>query len=162
MKKTFWILIIVLALGVPLSIAGLGIAAAIIVPHFMTPSSGSRVSSTMTDLKMIRSELQLYRAQHGDTFPDSFVDQMTMYTDRTGNTSISHTSRFRYGPYVIRIPPNQYTGVNTVTTVTDPAASYKPAGDMSQGWWYNSATGEFRCYVPDRVKAPDGSQINGM
>lgn len=60
------------------------------------------------------------------------------------------------------MPPNPHTGVSTVTTVTDPAIVYNPAKDMSQGWWYNSATGEFRCHVPNRAKAPDGSQINSM
>jgi len=139
----------------------LGILAAVVIPQFSDASDDTRSSSTMTNLKTVRSQLTLFKAQHAETWPASF-DLMTTYTDVDCNTNATQTDVFRFGPYLLRVPANPYTGVDTVTIVNDPATAYSAAADMSQGWWYNSATGEFRCHVPDSVVTPDGTQVNQM
>ena len=142
----------------------LGILAAVVIPQFSEASSDTRASSVMADLKMIRGQIQLYKAQHADINADSFLLQMTMYSDVDGNTNASYTTTFRFGPYMLRVPPNPYTGVNTVTTATGIAVAYPDAGalDLLQGWWYNSDTGAFHCDVPDGTMTPSGAEVNEL
>ncbi len=140
----------------------LGILAAVVIPQFSEASSDTRASSVMADLKMIRGQVMLYKAQHADTHADSFVNQMTLYTDVNGTTNASYTTTFRFGPYMLRVPPNPYTGASTITTVTGIATAYTAAADLSLGWWYNSDTGGFRCHVPDATVTPGGDQVNQL
>jgi general secretion pathway protein G len=140
----------------------LGILAAVVIPQFSAASNDTRDSSVLTDLKTLRSQVQLYKAQHSDTYPATWPDQMTMYSDTNGNTNATYTSTYRFGPYMLAVPPNPYTGVSTVTTVTGAATAYSAAGDLNQGWWYNSTTGEIRCHVPNSKTTTDGRQVNGL
>jgi general secretion pathway protein G len=140
----------------------LGILAAVVIPQFSDASNDTRESSSMTDLKSLRCQLELYKAQHIEKYPDDFANQMTMYTDVDGNTNATYSTTFRFGPYMLRVPPNPWTGVNTVTTVTGAATAYTPAADMNQGWWYNDTTGEIRCHVPDSVVTSDGTKVNTL
>ena len=141
----------------------LGILAAVVIPQFSDASDDTRSSSAMTNLKTVRSQLQLYKAQHNETWPDAAdLGQMTTFTDAEGTTNATQTAVYRFGPYLLRVPANPYTGANTVTIVADAATAYSAAGDMQQGWWYNSETGEFHCHVPDTVLTPDDTQVNGM
>lgn len=140
----------------------LGILAAVVIPQFANASGDTRESSVMANLKAFRSQLQLYRAQHQDLWPDDIASQMTTFTDVDGNTNATYTSTFRFGPYMVRIPPNPWTGSDTITTVTGVDTAYTPAVDMNQGWWYNSDTGEFRAHVPDSVVTEEGTLINTL
>ena len=140
----------------------LGILAAIVIPQFSAASNDTRESSAMSDLKAVRTQLQLYKAQHNELYPDDFDNQMTLYSDVDGNTNASYTTTFRFGPYMMRVPPNPYTGVSTITVVTGVATAYSAAGDSQQGWWYNSSTGEFRCHVPDANVTADGRKVNEL
>ena len=140
----------------------LGILAAVVIPQFSDASDDTRGASVMTNLKTIRSQLQLYKAQHNETWPTDFDTMMTSFTDVDGNDNATQTTVFRFGPYLLRTPSNPYTGVTTVTTVNDVAAAYAPAADNTFGWWYNAATGEFRCHVPNATATPSGDQVNGL
>jgi general secretion pathway protein G len=139
----------------------LGILAAVVIPQFSEASNDTRVSSVMTDVKLIRSQIQLYKAQHNETYPATW-DLMTTYTDVSGNTNATYTSTFRFGPYLLRVPPNPFTGVNTVTVVSGVPYAAPNAGDMTNGWWYDTTTGEVRCHVPDAVVTPDGTLVNTL
>jgi general secretion pathway protein G len=140
----------------------LGILAAVVIPQFSDASDDTRAASVLTNLKTVRSQLMLYKAQHSEVWPTNFDTMMTSFTDVDGNNNATQTPVFRFGPYVLRTPANPYTGVATVTTVNDIAAVYAAALDLSQGWWYNAATGEFRCHVPDAQVTPSGDQVNAM
>jgi len=140
----------------------LGILAAVVIPQFSAASNDTRDSSVMTDLKTLRSQIQLYKAQHGDTYPTDFLNMMTKYTDINGVTSDTYSSTYRFGPYMLAVPANPYTGVRTVTTVTGAATAYTAAADLTFGWWYNSTTGEVRCHVPDAKVTTDGRQVNQL
>ena len=121
-----------------------------------------RASSVNSNLKTLRSQIQLYKAQHNDQWPTDFEAQMTKYTDADGNVSDTQSAQYRFGPYLLRIPPNAYTGQAAVATESDANAAYLPAGTLRGAWWYNSATGEFRSDTPDSLVAPDGVQVNEM
>ena len=140
----------------------LGILAAVVIPQFSDASDDTRAASVLTNLKTLRSQLMLYKAQHNETWPTAFDTMMTNFTDADGDDNATQTAVFRFGPYLLRTPANPYTGVATVTTEADGTEAYAAAADLTSGWWYNSATGEFRCHVPDATVTPGGDQVNAM
>lgn len=109
----------------------LGILAAIVVPQFSTASGDANLSALTTNLQTIRAQIELYRLQHNDTYPTlaSFVAQMTAGTKADG------TAGTDFGPYLLSIPPNPFSGVSTVTNTGTPASTL--------GWYYNESTGQF-------------------
>jgi general secretion pathway protein G len=122
----------------------------------------ARHSSAVTNLKTIRAQLQLYKAQHEEQWPTDFESQMLQYTNARGECSKTQTPEYRFGPYLLRIPANPYTGASEVIIEPKGTTSYQAAEDMERGWWYNSETGEFRCHVPDAEIDTDGVAANKM
>lgn len=110
----------------------LGILAAIVVPQFSSASDDANLSALTTNLQTIRAQIELYKIQHSGSYPTlaNFTAQMTAGTDVTGAAGTD------FGPYLMAIPPNPFSGVNTVTDTVPPAATL--------GWYYNETTGEFR------------------
>jgi hypothetical protein len=109
-------------------------------------------------LQTVRCQLERYRSDHGGVYPVDFVSQMTLYTDAEGAAGPTYSEQFSLGPYLWQVPANPYTGSLCVTTVRDPDAVYEPAAGTGGGWWYNSATGEFRCHVPSAVRVAEGGK----
>jgi hypothetical protein len=118
----------------------------------------------MTNLQTVRSQLLLYKTQHLENLPasaagedgDDFAAQMTQYTDVDGAVSALPDSDFPFGPYLQTIPVNPVSGDNTVTVVQDGATAFAaPAADG--GWWFNSASGQFRANLTDARTATDGT-----
>ena len=107
-----------------------GILAAIEIPQFSDASSDAKLSALKTNLHTIRSQLQLYKMQHNDTWPTpaSFTAQMTADTKADG------TAGTDYDPYLLSIPDNSYTSSNTVGN---------GAADSST-WYYDQSDGTFR------------------
>jgi len=48
----------------------LGILAAIVIPQFTNASQDARKSSLVSQLQTLRSQIELFKLQHGDTLPD--------------------------------------------------------------------------------------------
>ena len=110
----------------------LGILAAIVVPQFSTAADDANLSALTTNLQTIRAQIELYKIQHNGSYPAlaTFVAQMT------AGTAVDGTAGTDFGPYLMSIPPNPYSGVNTVTNTGTPASTL--------GWYYVETTGEFR------------------
>jgi len=163
-REALWIVLGVVAGLVVLMLLAVALAGffGFTASSSVSVGASTRESSTMTNLMTVRSQLALYKAQHDEHLPDLFEMQMTRYTDVDGNTSHTRSRRYKFGPYLMRVPENPYTGVPWVTTVADAGTGYTAAADMTFGWWYNSATGEFRCHVPDSLTTAGGTQVNGM
>jgi general secretion pathway protein G len=146
----------------------LGILAAIVIPQFTEASSEARVSNLMTNLQTIRSQLLLYKTQHLEHYPTNdatghtFEEQMTQFSDVTGDVSAAPSSSFPYGPYLQSVPANPISGSNAVVVEDDAATGFAaPAADA--GWWFNSATGEFRANITDAHMTTDGlTQLNEL
>lgn len=145
----------------------LGILAAIVIPQFTEASSEARVSSVMTNLQTIRSQLLLYKTQHKEVYPGSasdatvFGDQMTQYTDADGAISATPDAAHPYGPYLQSVPANPISGSKVVRVVNNVATTFAaPAADA--GWWFNMATGEFRADLVDARTTTDGTLINTL
>lgn len=145
----------------------LGILAAIVIPQFTEASSEARVSSVMTNLQTIRSQLLLYKTQHQEVYAGSTTDatifgkQMTTYTNVTGGTSATPDTAHPYGPYLQTIPANPVSGVATVTVVNNTATVFA-APAVDGGWWFNMATGEFRADLMDTHVTSDGTKLNTL
>jgi len=122
----------------------LGILAAIVIPQFTKASDDARESALVSDLQMVRSQLELYKFQHLGDYPDGadsdgFKAQLLQSTDNTGDVAGSE-----YGPYMKRFPKNPFapSAVQQTVTVVNDASATCP-GDDSSGWWYNIANGDF-------------------
>ena len=112
----------------------LGILAAIVIPQFTEASTEAKLSSLCTDLQTMRSQIELYKIQHNDDLPGAgtatFIEAMTDQTDVAGAVGAD------YGPYVQKIPMNQFVDLDTIDETGTP-------GDNAAGWDFNTATGAF-------------------
>jgi len=122
----------------------LGILAAIVIPQFSTASDAARASSTVSQLQTIRSQLELYKTQHQNTYPDIITDWSplleTSSADPTAAESGSTTpsSTHPFGPYLQKAPTNPFMGSDTVAAT---------AAD-GVGWEYSQTTGVIRLVLP--------------
>ena len=114
------------------------ILAMIVVPQMTDASDEARESALKTDLRAIRTQIELYRTEHRGTYPSKelFVEQMTSKTHPDG------TFGGVLGPYLPEIPPNPYNNDSTVKCGEGDDSSEN--GDSSSGWHYNASTGRFR------------------
>jgi len=108
----------------------LGILAAVVVPQFTDASSDAKVSALSTDLQTVRSQLQLYKLQHGNSYPADIVKGLTT------STKVDGTAGGSFGPYLTTFPSNPFTNSSDVDI-------NGTKGDGSHAWYYNSSTGEF-------------------
>lgn len=144
----------------------LGILAAIVIPQFTNASTDAKVSSLVSDLQTMRSQIQLYKIQHNDQLPGTatgvdFATAMTQYTDVSGlnpSTTKVVATGVIYGPYLQKIPTNQFIAVTDDGAKVNPVTTTPTAGDgLSYGWVYNTITGEIRANSdtgiwPDHIK----------
>jgi len=123
----------------------LGILAAIVIPQFTEASTEAKTSSLCTDLQSVRSQIELYKIQHNDALPG--VSNVALGGTHTGAAGfeasmIGQTDIFGvvgadYGPYLQKIPTNQFNNLSTIRI--DGAAP----GAATHGWQFNTTTGAF-------------------
>ena len=113
----------------------LGILAAIVIPQFTNASTEARWSSTASLLQTLRSQIELYKLQHGDTLPDLTVaapntwDQLTTQTTYGGNN---------FGPYMQQVPKNP---MNAFSAVADGDGTAAPVAGTGFVYDYNGGAG---------------------
>ena len=135
----------------------MGILAAIVVPKFSQSSDDARVSSTVQNLQILRTQIDLYRNQHTGLFPGTpagsvddtvFVEQMTLPTNAAGDRGAFGDPNFRFGPYINnRLPHNPYNRsrkVETVLTFPVSAPAGTTANPTNPGWIYEITSGRFK------------------
>jgi general secretion pathway protein G len=123
----------------------LGILAAIVIPQFTEASTEAKLSSLCTDLQTLRSQIELFKVQHNDVAPTlaTFLAQMTTYSDVDGNAQATKDTTHIYGPYLQKIPVNQFNdqkdalGNGILVTM---GATASDAGS----WAYDETTGAIR------------------
>ena len=116
-------------------VAVLAILAMIVIPQISDASDDARESAVKSDLRTIRSQIEVYMHEHLHTFPSKqgFVEQMT------GKTHPDGSAGGDLGPYLLEIPTNPYNNDATVACKNDDTQ----LGDGSSGWHYNATTGGF-------------------
>ncbi len=141
----------------------LGILAAIIVPQIAVSTDDAKLNTLQTNLNGCRKAIELYYYEHGssaypgDAVPttkpgdvtdidETFVAQLTRYTDAAGNIANAKTATYKYGPYVKngKMPSNPYNDKfdaivdNTTTDITT-----RDSSATDNGWLFYSKTGVF-------------------
>jgi general secretion pathway protein G len=83
----------------------LGILAAIVIPQFTNASTEARENSVRSMVQTLRSQVELFKLQHGDQYPTTGGTLATAWdwTDLTGVTTFGGNS---YGPYLQATPQN--------------------------------------------------------
>lgn len=130
----------------------LGILAAIALPKFSNASAMARASMLADDLRVMRTQLAVYRGQHCGVSPGypggnsslaaseaAFYAQMSMSSSETGATAAPGTAGFRYGPYLREMPVNPVNAKATIEIIAD-GAVFPNAADDSHGWIYQAET----------------------
>lgn len=131
----------------------LGILAAIVIPQFTEASNDARESQLKSDLQTLRSQLELYKVQHLDSYPATgdgdtgavMVAQLTQKTNVEGEYGAAAAPAPTLGPYVIQFPTNPFAIANGSTV--DVGAAQVADGDP--GWYFDPSTGEFRANDAD-------------
>ena len=131
----------------------LGILAAIVIPQFTEASTEAKTSSLCTDLQTVRSQIELYKIQHNDNIPEPESggltwNRMTKYTDIAGTVNDTYTTTYKYGPYLQKIPMNQF---NDKANVEVEAGGSTALGTGNFGWHLDSNTGSFHADTADHV-----------
>jgi general secretion pathway protein G len=131
----------------------LGILAAIVIPQFTEASNDARVSALVSDLQTVRSQIELYKVQHKDDFPGTVAGTWTIgnfVSSLTGKTDIDGTLNpaGALGSYLGKFPTNPFNSSNSVADATAAADPNAPVG-TTDGWWFNSTTGNFGVNTTD-------------
>jgi len=119
----------------------IAIIAAIAIPKMSRGSAGAADSAVAQDLATMRSALELYQTEHGGTYPSNtsaatFLNQLTQYTDASGNAQATKDTSHIYGPYLKTVPPLPVGANKGLSTITITG----PAGTGSFGWYYDGTT----------------------
>ncbi|MFB0554887.1 MAG: type II secretion system protein [Phycisphaerae bacterium] len=135
----------------------LGILAAIVIPQFTEASTEAKLSSLCTDLQTLRSQIELYKIQHNDIPPlfGSFVDQMTKKSDINGTVPPA-AGLAAYGPYIQKIPINQFNDMYDDTGIHGDLDNNGIVGDDGGSWEYNQNDGSI---YPDDSYDGDGDGV---
>jgi general secretion pathway protein G len=144
----------------------LGILATIAIPQFSSASSQARENTLKDEMRYLRTQIAVYKAQHEDRAPGyaggntsaaptqaTLIAQLTQSTDALGNTNPTATSVYRFGPYLSKFPANPINGLDTVMVIGNGAAV--PAPDGSTGFIFKPQTMEL---IPNLT----GADSSGM
>lgn len=109
----------------------LGILAAIVIPQFTEASNEARQSSLESNLQTLRSQCELYKVQHLDTYPwydETGALDLAGTTGRlTGTTdNLGDTTGTDFGPYMQSVPLNPFA--------SDTAANFGAAVGAANDW----------------------------
>jgi len=153
----------------------LGILAMVVIPQITISSEDTKVSTLQSNLSQLRSLIEIYYAQHNETYPGmvddsdgvgppsdaaaAFISQLTLYTKPSGQASKTDKTNFQLGPYIKSnsLPPNPFNNKNTVVvdnSTTDLTARTVTAADNAHGYKFFSQTGI--------LIACDGGSSNGV
>jgi len=135
----------------------LGILAAVVVPHFSNATSLTRENTLKDDVRYVKMQVAVFRAQHRDVPPGypngnaaaapteaDFLAQMTQNSSELFTLSATATAVCKFGPYLEKMPANPISGKATILVVGNGQPLPAPTG--AYGWIYKPQTGEF---VPD-------------
>lgn len=131
----------------------LGMIASIAIPRLSKAGTEAPDAALETDLRIVRSAILRYAVEHRNNFPGptaiDFVKQLTAYTDADGVANRTRTPRYRFGPYLVAIPPcpvgpNKGSSDVLIDASNSPP---KPNTGSGAGWIYNPNTGEFYANV---------------
>jgi len=137
----------------------LGVIAAVAIPRISSGSRNAGEAALKADLATLRNAIDWYYGEHNMTFPGAkadglgnaaesetaFINQLTKYSDASGNCSVDKNAAFPYGPYVRGNFPNLPVGANAGTGTINIVNQVAPLTSNpvdTKGWVFNVATGQ--------------------
>jgi len=139
----------------------LGVLAALVAPQFSNASHMARENALKDDLRYLRTQIGIYKAQHQDVppgYPDgvtssvpdatTFVLQLTSYTSSIGDYSTTPTATHAFGPYLLRMPVNPINGKDGVWVYLADTQMPLPDAANNVGWIYNPLTQQIIANLP--------------
>jgi len=122
----------------------IGIIGAIAIPRMSRGASGAADSGLIADLTVMRSAIDLYKAEHGGTLPllATFSDQLTTYTNDAGTANATKSTTYYLGSYLREVPKLK------VGTNKGQSALVSTQGGTTAGWVYDAATGAISANLP--------------
>lgn len=148
----------------------LGIISAIVLPQFSNASHLARENTLKDELRYLRTQIGVFKAQHEDSppgFPGGLMSEtpdeatliahLTGYTDSRCNIGETSSSTHPFGPYLTRMPANPITGKAGVHVVASGLEMPAPDTDAypDAGWIYNPFTQQITTNIP-------GNDSNGV
>lgn len=143
----------------------IGILAALAIPRFTTSTLDASESILKGDLAILRTALELYYHEHNQVWPGAvkdngsgsataagdnpaaLMDQLLLWTDKTGKVNATQDAAYPYGPYLQAIPdsplPKSGDDVDNFTVTTDAGALAADATAFS--WKFSKLTGKIIC-----------------
>lgn len=122
----------------------IGIIGAIAIPRMSRGAAGAADSSLVADLAVMRSAIDLYKAEHGGTLPAfaTFKDKLTTYSNDAGTANASKTTVYYLGPYLRELPKLK------VGSNKGQSAIVATQTGTTAGWVYNETTGTISANLP--------------
>lgn len=134
----------------------LGILGAMIIPQFSSATESARASMLMDDLRVMRSQMEVFKAQHQGVppgFPNcdtaqapteaTVVTYITQSSTAAGATAAVGTAGYPYGPYMREFPTNPFNGKSSMLII--PASGPLPVAPSDlYGWIYQPSTMTFK------------------
>jgi general secretion pathway protein G len=134
----------------------LGILAAIVIPQFSNASHVARENTLKDDLRYVRTQIAVYKAQHRDVPPgypggvvtatptyDEFTAQMCKFSNARGATNPSGNASYPLGPYLQKMPANPLTNVTKILIVANGQPMPTTYQGSDYGWIFKPQTQEF-------------------
>lgn len=125
----------------------LGILAAIVIPQFTNASTEARENSARSLVQTIRSQIELYKMQHGDLYPTSngAADGTWDWDALTGITQFDGKN---LGPYLQQEPGNPLrAGASGVQSVDTDATAIDATAGADDGFVFSQATGKIWAFA---------------
>ena len=113
----------------------LGILAMIVSPGFTHAKTDGRQEALISRLQTVRSQMELYKVQHRNEYPNVNTDHAGFVARLTTGTNEDHNPGSNFGPYVYEFPKNPFNSSDTVRFGDDPG--------MNQAGWCVDSRGRF-------------------
>lgn len=133
----------------------LAVIAAMVTPRFSQAGvTENRMDDLCNNLQLLRSQIALYKVQHGDNPPmrgpdgsvvfDPQFEQMVRCTDTDGNVKLQKPRTRRddvhmFGPYLDGVPENPF---NDSATIVRASTRHDVPVPGNAGWAYVPETGD--------------------
>lgn len=130
----------------------LGIIGAIAIPRMSRGAAGAADSAVMADLAALRNAIEMFRAEHNGLYPDETTvgDQLTQYSDISGDAQATTDATHIYGPYLHSIPKQKVGAQKGLNAIS------KTDGDATAGWIYANTDHRIYANVAAGVKDQNG------